>query len=90
MAWMPIETAPKDGTVVLLWHRNWTGPESGCFYGVQGWGIQGGIYLLQPTHWQPLTSPPGTPTTDPTTCFHARTTCGECGWVFTKGKEQAR
>jgi hypothetical protein len=71
--WSPIETAPKDGTAVLVFEP----ARFGCdFYGYchferysdgsEGW--IGGSFVsvpkgswsafLQPTHWQPLPDPP--------------------------------
>ena len=58
--WMPIETAPKDGTRVLLSIR-----EDGLTIGY----YCGGAWIYQesswhnPTHWHPLPEPPegGTP-----------------------------
>lgn len=56
MKWQPIESAPKDGTLVLL-HLN------GCvetgFYSrtseIWHWGA-----MVRPTHWMPLPNPPMT------------------------------
>lgn len=63
--WLPIETAPKDGTQVLLYHRRYgtirgawrnTGDEYGeCWAGTY---MMPGLTEIQPTHWQPLPQPP--------------------------------
>jgi len=66
-AWQPIDTAPKDGTRVLLYAptRPHDGAQQvGCFLppaesGDKGcWWIADGRYQDWPTHWQPLPSPP--------------------------------
>ncbi len=62
--WQPVETAPKDGTVVLVWTR--TGPHLAAYLGrrPEGWMEKDGSYLLTedttglPTHWMPLPVPP--------------------------------
>ncbi len=60
MEWHPIETAPKDGTKVLL--SNSEDVFSGCWVestlrGFEWWsGEQGGT--VKPTHWMPLPEPP--------------------------------
>lgn len=61
--WRPIETAPKDGSTVLLFFEALAYPimrssfwaaRHQCWYGVgPGW---------EPTHWQPLPEPPEEPT----------------------------
>ena len=65
MEWQPIETAPKDGTLVLVWDEDTGGAFAAQFLvEVTGWGNPGewmdwhGMRLLQPTHWMPLPDPP--------------------------------
>jgi hypothetical protein len=63
--WQPIETAPKDGTNVLLWWPFWCKgrPTIGYFgfHGIQQWAAP---ECLEgdgdpPTHWMPLPTEPG-------------------------------
>jgi hypothetical protein len=60
--WQPIETAPKDGTEVLLYEKgsinigcyDWCEFENGSFKHWTGLSDS----LENPTHWQPLPTPP--------------------------------
>lgn len=54
--WRPIETAPRDGTPILVV----VVPLTGHSPHVQIVSWSGGWYPYdrQPTHWQPLPSPP--------------------------------
>jgi len=61
--WLPIESAPVDGTTVLLHGPGWLASTCGEWTdfgdgGDCGWAECGiGVYP-QPTHWQPLPLPP--------------------------------
>ncbi len=68
-AWQPIETAPKDGTEVLVCceHPNLYSPTTGVWatyhpnsQGVETWRTSaiGGNKMGNVTHWMPLPSPP--------------------------------
>lgn len=61
MEWQPIETAPKDGTPVMLWPGApiWTDEVFPCV----GWMTSVGLWIcargyVSPTHWKPLPEPP--------------------------------
>jgi hypothetical protein len=68
--WQPIETAPKDGTTLILgWLQRdrvsigWFGPKlstHGVNYGDDwGYGTEWDCkYSTPPTHWMPLPEPP--------------------------------
>lgn len=60
--WQPIETAPKNGSRVLLWNPEWSGPCTAQFYGdaAGGWKLDKRMppFAYQPTHWMPLPAPP--------------------------------
>jgi hypothetical protein len=73
MTWRSIDSAPKDGSAVLLWsslfrtepklaqwlewHDNLTDQDR------QGWreGVDFGDWLQAATHWMPLPPPPSAP-----------------------------
>jgi hypothetical protein len=69
--WQPIETAPKDGTSVLIsstnWRTTWRGyyraqgfaPEQEIDNWGEGWTRENYSDIgLIPTHWMPLPEPP--------------------------------
>jgi hypothetical protein len=57
--WQPIETAPTDGTPVLLFHPAWDTLEIGIHYGCHPeWQQPNGDLLRMPTHWMVLPLPP--------------------------------
>lgn len=53
--WMPIETAPKDGTQILGWTPYWADHVQNVWWytGLGRWST-----TMQPTHWMPLPDPP--------------------------------
>ena len=63
--WQPIETAPRDGTVIWCYEKYGLGwPHAIKFASYDEW--QGWIYademmcdyVPEPTHWMPLPAPP--------------------------------
>lgn len=66
--WQPIETAPKDGTTVLLFHHLWQAASTGQFYGSrQGWKLDSTLppFTMQPIRWRHLPLPPTPEGTQP-------------------------
>lgn len=65
-AWLPIDTAPRDGSDVLVYGRgsyavaHWDGSEWRDI-GDIGWAGMAGGDDNQPTHWMPLRPPPQAP-----------------------------
>lgn len=53
--WQPIETAPKDGTEILLLSKCDMGV---CYWcserSFTGWTVGWGMVFRNPTHWMPL------------------------------------
>ena len=74
MGWQPIETAPRDGTSILVCGGTWVGDFSGevslggvamvTFLGSK-WAVDNTEYyaptIRNPTHWMPLPPLPDTP-----------------------------
>jgi hypothetical protein len=60
--WQPIETAPKDGSVILAWRKHATipmivgfDPSYGEWEDVYNYN---GVHVYHITHWMPLPEPP--------------------------------
>lgn len=59
--WMPIKSAPKDGTPILAFvSKDWI---EGMFWNGSDWSYLSDGDITphgrnQPTHWQPLPAPP--------------------------------
>lgn len=57
--WRPIETAPKDGTdVLVLWDRGGTMQVASCWEGTWTDANDDELIVSPPTHWMPLPEPP--------------------------------
>lgn len=64
--WQPIDTAPKDGTLIDVWQRDWRICNAFWSDAQEGWCVEG-YYPEEPTplaiipkvtHWMPPPSPP--------------------------------
>jgi hypothetical protein len=55
--WQPIETAPKDGAAILIYHQR-ADAQGVAVPVIGGWFIPRGGPVKSPTHWMPLPEPP--------------------------------
>ena len=60
MEWQPIETAPKDGSIVLIYRDGYVIDQACCWYSkeFEYWTPVGGYIFMGATHWMPLPEPP--------------------------------
>ena len=65
--WQPIETAPKDGTKLLLCESvdenyifvgSWSETRNPKWYGTNWYCVEYDAFNHAPTHWMPLPQPP--------------------------------
>ena len=57
--WLPIETAPKDGTRILVWRKHATRPLIARYQKDFEWfEDEDGVHLYHLIYWQPLPNPP--------------------------------
>lgn len=63
-AWQQIETAPRDGTKVLVWIGGRYGAMNAWNQGGR-WYTSLGEFCVTPTHWMPMLSPPPPPKPQP-------------------------
>lgn len=56
--WQPIESAPKDGSDVLLSSPHWHGDVVVGCWSFEGWRDREDSDKLEPTHWMPLPAAP--------------------------------
>lgn len=55
MEWQPIETAPRDGTWILVYVN---GTVTNAFFYLGHWDDGDYFSRMEPTHWMPLPEPP--------------------------------
>jgi hypothetical protein len=59
--WLPMDSAPKDGTMILGWVKEWYGERPYIFwYQYGGWEWDKDDTVLVPSWWMPLPGPPCT------------------------------
>lgn len=66
--WKPIKTAPKDGTTIIGWTKDWGEPMLIQWVCIQQWNDPKDVFgwaeesdwstSVTPTHWMPLPKPP--------------------------------
>lgn len=84
--WQPIETAPMDGTDILLWFGHSVGWISLCKWyqkKKRGWcwvcSYDHKAHLWEPTHWMPLPEPPMPETDEEARFFYGTGNTPCCG-----------
>jgi Protein of unknown function (DUF551) len=61
--WRTIDSAPRDGTRVLIYKRGFAEDIFVAWYSTtwEGWHAAYAINFVEPTHWMPLPEPPAYP-----------------------------
>lgn len=58
MTWQPIETAPRDGTYVLVWNTLSEAPIIAMYEGAYWEDSYEGCTNIKASHWMPLPEAP--------------------------------
>ena len=85
--WRDISTAPKDGTIVLVYVPDFDKVTEAWFCEQTGLWPRDNAYSEEgepcniglPTHWRPLPAPPTTPTTEASMAHNGKISCPDCG-----------
>jgi hypothetical protein len=56
--WRPIDSAPRDGTRVMMWGAGWDAPQTHTWWNEANAEIELRHWHDPPTHWMPLPPPP--------------------------------
>jgi hypothetical protein len=62
--WLPIESAPRDGSRIYAWCKEWSSPMTVQLYGDYWSDHSRDHFKHQPTHFIPLSDLPATPKAD--------------------------
>lgn len=66
MNWQPIETAPRDGTYILLWFNGEPYPfHAGYYCDFDKMWVHYGSSISEPNYWCEVTPPVQKPTAEP-------------------------
>jgi hypothetical protein len=58
LEWRPIESAPRDGTRVIMWGAGWDGPQTHTWQTAERAEQELAHWHDPPTHWMPLPAHP--------------------------------
>ena len=96
LGWRPIETAPKDKSVILWdgkcaylaeWVSDFHGRNDGAWtdHSVKSFGYEEENFVEHPTHWRPLPDPPDAAISENAANDTGR--CKICGWPLAESRD---